>query len=123
MDLKYIIKSQDEEAVVITKTGHESDFTIKDVVAHMKNLEKMRSECESQIKLEEATSFNILEHNKFISEMSLEDLHASHLYFQSQEELKDQKKKLEQVEEAMGSIEGEIKDIKKQTGVDIVWKK
>lgn len=117
--IKYKILKQDENEVKFQKTGHKIEFTDREVLEHVKKLDKFLTEIGAQKALEEAKMTNIEAHNEFIKDLTEEQQHAVKLYYQSLELYKQCAEKIVELEATKQEYIEDMADIEKQTGVKI----
>jgi hypothetical protein len=110
----------DKGDIVISKTGHSHEFTVAEVLQHELQLEKEIKQIEAQKELEDAKMENISRNNPKLMKLTKEEMHAVHMYWESKV-MSDQCVTAKmQREEALREYAGVKKDVKEQTGVEIV---
>lgn len=119
--IEYKIKeqSEDENKVVIEKSGQVYDFTVGQARENLADLKKSLVQFEGQKTIEDAKMTNILEHNPFIKDLTEAQVHAVHLYFESFAVSKVCNDKIKEHKEVIAEIEAELVEIKHQVGVTI----
>lgn len=104
------------EHVIEKKYEHTVTFTLADIEAHERLLEKTLKEFDAQLKLESAKRDNIQGHNKWINNMTPEKVHACFMFHSAvamiaqlnpkmkeiKKQLKEYKQEKAQIKEALG---------------------
>jgi len=98
----------------IKKEGLTKTFTIPELQKHYDDINKAIRECEDNIKLKELIMGNVMEHNEFISDLSLEKRSAVYVWNQNHMEKGEFATKLEEIQKIKDELLEEIKDIEKQ---------
>lgn len=106
--------------ILISKTGHSHEFTVAEVLQHELQLEKELKQIAAQKELEDAKMENISRNNPKLMKLSKEEMHAVHMYWEAKV-MSDQCVIAEaNRKEAMKEYAQVKKDVKEQTGVEIV---
>jgi len=114
-----ILKKNKENAIdsLIEKDGITAQFTARQVIQHEIQLNKQVLEMEGNIELHEAKTSNILSNNPFLATLTEEQMHATHMYFESMAFIKGAKDKVKEIEKVLRQYKKEKAEIEKQTGV------
>lgn len=99
---------------IIIKSGDTVEFSMAQVEKNMADYLKFKKEREAQIAHEEAIISNVEHFHPFVLEMSDQDLLTAWMYKESKGKLEREKKHLAVVNEAISSLEDEIRQIKEQ---------
>lgn len=99
---------------VIEKRGHVVEFTLNEVEANTRILEKTKKELTAKRDLDAAKMENIESFHPFVKEMSEQDLHTAWMYFESKGIVKVCEKKIKEIQEQMESDAEEVAEIKAQ---------
>ena len=83
------------------RTYYSSKFTISDIEANQKELQRVKKELTSQKKLCEATCKNIETNHKFVKALTDEQTHHVWMYQENKVVVDDSKAKLKEVDEQL----------------------
>lgn len=103
---------------VIIKSGHETEFTLADMEANEKGLEKNKKEIEPVIEHRKAVMKNVSENHPIVLELTPEQRHAVHMYREAEAELETYEKTLARVEEVLAKSAVEKANIYKQLNLE-----
>ncbi len=118
-EFTYTVVEPNEESLLATieKGGIKGRFTIKDVRVHQIYLKKLMKELEGKRLVEDAKATNIMAHNKFLGDLTEEQIHAAHLYFESMAFIAEADKKAVEVGQQIEDYEAEVQRISEATGL------
>lgn len=105
-----------KEAVIEKKYEHTLTFSISEIEAHERSLEKFRVELEGMMQLETAKIHNIEQHHAWVKKMEPEKLSTAFLYFSSLQRVSEIYPKLKEVKKQIKEYKAEKKDIYKELG-------
>ena len=114
MNITYKLKEGEEQVVV--KSGHEVEFKMSDVKAHMDKMNTLKKELVSQIDLEAAKQRNVEDHHQVVAGMVDEEMAAVSIYYASKGIQKRSEEKLKEVESLLEEYAKELGAIEEQTG-------
>lgn len=115
---KVLEPQQDYKETVIEKSGIKATFTLAQVEAHQRDLEKLRSELEAQIKVDDATMQNVAHFHPTVAEMSDEDLVSAAIYQHSKKMVLDCTTKLDEVNKQIEDYKNETNKIMTELGFE-----
>lgn len=103
----FSIKNEAENPLetVIQRGNLTNEFTLGDVLAHQKDLARMKGELEAQVSLTKATCENIERNHEWVKDMDDEKLHHAWMYFENKDLLKKSDEKLTQVKEQVATYQ------------------
>lgn len=118
MSFKYRVKegNDDFKQSVIEKSNVTVDFTLLDLEAHERRLEKALKEWRANYDLKSAEMENIAHFHKFVVGFSDEELHAINLYAQAKQVVDVLAPKIKEVEDAIEEYKVQKADIYEQLG-------
>ena len=99
---------EDVKASVIERHNIVTEFTVADVEDHKKDLQKMQTELNAQIKVCQATLDNIDRNHAFIADLSEEQMHHVWMYQENVSLKENSASKLEQVNEQIEAYQNII---------------
>lgn len=117
--IKYKIKEKLKGDVMIEKTGAAIEFTASSVMDHLQELSRKKMELMAQSKLNKAEMTNIEEHNAWLKDLTEEQIHACHMYWESKRLHDACEKKLPEYDAVIQEYKDAIAEIKSQTGTNI----
>jgi|VirMetMinimDraft_7_1064189.scaffolds.fasta_scaffold66490_2 hypothetical protein len=103
---------------VIVKSGHETEFTLADMEANEKGLEKNKKEIVPVIEHRKAVMKNVSENHPIVLELTPEQRHAVYMYREAEVELETYEKTLERVDEVLAKSAVEKAEIYKQLNLE-----
>lgn len=115
----YKLKTEGETQI-LCKSNFEHEFTVDSVKQHLDYLKKKKTELTAQKSLEEAKMENIKSFHPEVLELTTEKRNAVALYDKAETMAKVCEEGLKAVEVQYSEYEQELKDIKEQTGIEIV---
>lgn len=116
----YTIKKRGKTAqdhLIEKKYEHTLTFTIADIEAHQRLLEKTLKEFSAQLALEEAKRDNIRGHNKWLNTMSPEKIHAAYMFHSAMMLIAQYNPKIKEIKKQLKEYAQELKDIKDTLGL------
>lgn len=116
--IKYKIVEEGED-VLIEKSGHTLEFTASSVKQNEKKFEKEITQLNAQLMLEEAKMINVTNNHEFVKDLTDEQKHTVHLYWEASLLAKQCLEAINARKEALAEYEEVRKEVKKQTGVKI----
>lgn len=120
MTITYNIKKGEEGSEdVIVKCGHEVEFKMSDVKAHVEKMKTLKKELDAQVELEVAKQRNVEDHHAIVGGMSEEEMAAVSIYYASKGIQKKSEEKLKDVNALLEEYEKELCAIKEQTGATL----
>jgi len=99
------VNKDDFRFSVIERSNMKNEFTLADIEAAVKEMERLQKEITSQKNLCQATCDNITTNHPFISELSLEHTHHVWMYQENRVVVEDSVAKLKEVEEQLSEYE------------------
>ena len=99
---------------MIEKTGIKAEFTINDIKANEKTVEKAVKEINANVEVKEAIMTNVENNNDWIKDMDPEKIHACFIYREAYEYVTEGKAKVEELENGLKASQAERKEIEKQ---------
>lgn len=117
--ITYTIKETNEDIkkAVIVKTGHETEFTLERVAYNEEVLLKNKREVDATLKHHQLIIDNVIEHNPFIKDLTDEQQHAVHMYYESNSVKRQCEDKLNEIGTNIFNSAMEVAEIKKQLGI------
>lgn len=116
--MEYKFKDGEElktpEERIIEKRGHVIMFSLNDVDANTRSMEKSLREFEGQKKIEDAKSENISSFHPKVAKLSDEDLLSAHMLYEAKRVSKMCEDKIVEINEQMAKDKEEVDEIKKQ---------
>lgn len=103
-ELKEENKEDVKESVLVRK-NIESEFTLSSIENQQRVLEKAKKEVDSQRRLSEGICNNIVRNNKWLEELTDEQKHAAHMFYENDAVAKEAAAKLEEIEDQMAQYE------------------
>lgn len=119
LQFKIVKKAKNIDETVIECSNITNQFTIKDVNYNIEQLEKAKREVEPIIKLQKAKITNITEHNPSVLKLTEEERMAAHLYNEAFTFIKEAGKKIKEIDKQIKKQKGDLKEINKQTGLEV----
>lgn len=110
-------KTQNEH-LIEKKYEHIITFTLEDIEAHERVLEKTLREFDAQLKLESAKRDNIQEHNKWINNMTPEKVHACYMFHSAVAVIAQLNPKIKEIKKQMKEYKVEKAQIKEALGFE-----
>lgn len=95
-EIKYNIIKKGSN-VLIEKTGMVESFSLEELDDVIKYNEKLKTECESNLKIREAERENIINHYEKIKDLSEEEIFRIAMYYQKDKDIKEYKSKLSEI--------------------------
>lgn len=111
-NLIYNIKEGTED--VIECRGFVSEMTVEDFKKNIAQADKAIKEYSGNAEIQAGIIANIEEHHPFIKEVSAEDLHTYHMYFEAVGKFKAFDNKRKEVEEFKAKEEADLAEVYKQ---------
>lgn len=94
---------------------HTLTFTIADIDAHQRLLEKTLKEFTAQLELETAKYMNVSDHHAWVTKLSPEELHTANLFYETvkmmsalRPKIKEIKKQIKEYKEERAAIMSEL---------------
>lgn len=120
MKITYKLKKGAEgEELVVVKRGHEVEFKMSDVKAHVEKMKTLRKELEAQVELERAKQQNVEDHHPIVGGMTDEEMAAVSIYYASKGIQKKSEEKLQDVVKLLMEYGDELLEINAQTGLTL----
>lgn len=110
-------KTQNEH-VIEKKYEHVVTFTMEDIEAHERLLEKALKELDTQLKLESAKRDNIRNNNKWINNMTPEKVHACYMFHSSVAAIAQYNPKIKEIKKQLKEYKAEKAQIKEALGFE-----
>lgn len=118
--IKYKILKDENGELTIEKKGKVFSFSSLDVIKDLEQLNKQKKAYEAQRELNRAEMKNMEEFHPFVKELSDEDIHTAHMYWESKKMVDALDKKLPEFDDAIAETEQAIKDVEEQCGINIL---
>lgn len=118
--IKYKILKDENGELTIEKKGKVFSFSSLDVIKDLEQLNKQKKAYEAQRELNRAEMKNMEEFHPFVKELSDEDIHTAHMYWESKKMVDALDKKLPEFDEAIAETEEAVKAIEEQCGINIL---
>lgn len=110
-------KTQNEH-LIEKKYEHTTTFTLEDIEAHERVLEKTLKEFDARLKLESAKRDNIQEHNKWINNMTPEKVHACYMFHSAVAVIAQLNPKIKEIKKQIKEYKVERAQIKEALGFE-----
>lgn len=118
--IKYKIKKEENGVAIIEKSGKKFTFSSADVKSDLVKINAQKKQYSSQAELNQAEMTNIEEHHPFVKEMSDEDIHAAHMYWESKKIRDACLKLLPDIDAAIEETEEAVREVEKQCGINML---
>ena len=121
-EYKYSVVEENKENFLHSKIRKENvtvDFTLNDIEAHRRNLEKFITENDAKTRVHAAEMVNIERNHPFVKKFDDKQLHTLGLYIDAIREIKKVEPTLQEAKKAIEEYEAEKKEIYKQCNFDI----
>jgi len=106
------------EHLIEKKYDNTITFTLEDIAAHERLLEKTLKELVAQCNLEEAKRDNITRNNKWITTMAPERVHACYMYHKTIAMIAQYNPKIKEIKKQLKEYKQEVKDINEALGFE-----
>ena len=118
--MKYTIEKKSKAVLetVIKVTDMEKEITVGNILYDEIYNKKNLTEIEGMIRIEKARMQNVVNNNPDVLKLDKRMLVAAYLYYNSLAPIKEGKKKIKEINEALKNSAKDKKEITKQTGFD-----
>lgn len=110
-------KTQNEH-LIEKKYEHTITFTLEDIEAHERVLEKTLKEFKAQMDLETAKYQNISEHHKWVTKLTPEELHTANLFCKTVDMISALGPKIKEIKKQIKEYKVEKAQIKEALGFE-----
>lgn len=108
---KVLEQATDYKDSKIQKSGITSTFTLREIETNRAALQKLQTELEAQIKVQDATTTNIENFHPFVKDMTMEDMHTAGMFYEARAYRDQCQKKLDEVQKLLADEAAEEETI------------